>query len=193
MSLLATRSTFRPVGRSIAGAAVVAVAVAVALAGCGSSTASATPGGPASVAPSVAPTSSVALTPIPTASGGRPPSPGSTGPTTTDLTWGRIWDRLPPSFPAIPDAQATAPTEPATAALITTLKPSEFAVRYVAALGASGYRTDGATSPLEDGSLVLDSVPNTAISTACRIQAHVTVQGGATIVTILVAAACPFQ
>lgn len=151
-----------------------------------------TPTLPATVPPT-APTTSGAPT-APTATAGQPTSPAPTtaaAPGTTTTSWGRIWDRLPASFPRFPGAEpADAGGGPASAILMVPATATTAATWYRRALEQAGYHTNGVNGPLEDASVVIDW---TGASTACRVQAGFAPRGNQVIATILFAAACPFR
>jgi hypothetical protein len=68
--------------------------------------------------------------------------------------------------------------------------PAEVARQEEADLVGAGYRTAALDGPLEDGSLILDSVGS---DPACRVQVRVRPLGGTTMLEILYGAACPWQ
>ena len=153
----------------------------------------------ASVAPTAPP--SVAATPAPTpAPTAAPPSPVATAAVSaspapsaaagqTDTAWGRIWDALPPAFPAYPGAQpAQTGAGPASATLQLPAQVDVAADWTREALEAAGWTIAAANGPLEDGSFVIDA---TAAGT-CKAQVSIAPMGGVTIATVLVGAGCPF-
>lgn len=161
----------------------LAILALVALAAC-------TPG------PTAGPTSSVAAS-QPTASGSATgqASPGASAvtlPGQSDNSWGRIWNALPPSFPAIPGAEPVETTsEPFSASF--DLPPgagdeTDVAETFVDALDAAGWTTtvDG---PLEDGSYVVDGA---RAGTLCQARVQAIPLGGIVRLTVLYGAACPF-
>lgn len=149
--------------------------------GCGSSTPSGPPAGSAS--PAVAPS----LTPVPGGSTG----PGASGlPSQTDTAWGRIWDALPPSFPLPPEAIPTETGEgPVSAQLSLGTSAEEAAAFMQAALEGARYSTEALSGPLEDGSIVIDSVGDTP---ECRVQTTLRPLSGTTLMTVRFGAECPF-
>jgi hypothetical protein len=109
----------------------------------------------------------------------------------TEISWGRIWDGLPPSFPRYPGAE---PTEtgagPASAILDVPVKAATVADWYGKALKQAGYDTEAVSGPLENGSMVIASVGS---EPGCRVQTSLVPSGGRTTATILFAAACPYH
>jgi hypothetical protein len=161
----------------LAGAAVIL------LAGCGSSgalegsslTPTASPAGIASAAPATA---------VPSV------APSASGATQSDTAWGRIWDSLPASFPAVPGG--TASEEGATGAASAVFIFQGQSAKDVAALmqrllSGAGYSTIGLTGPLEDGSYVVDMAGQPP---GCKVQASVAPTGSLTTLTILYGATC---
>jgi hypothetical protein len=132
-----------------------------------------------------------------TPTGGQPtPAATTTGttaaaslPTQTDTDWGRIWDALPPSFPAPPDSQpATDTGEGPSSAQVSVAGQREAIVQfYLDALAAAGY-TVNRDGPLEDGSVTI----NGSRTGGCEIRLSVRPVDGGAIVTVLYGAACPF-
>ena len=125
-----------------------------------------------------------------------PPDPGPTPPAPTDVpgsttrtpahspgtfatAWGTAWDALPPGFPVPAGAKQADPGDPADGPV-----SGAFVVD-----GAAGYSTEATSGPLEDGSLVIDSV---GPDPACRAQTRVRPLGGTTMITVLYGAACPW-
>jgi hypothetical protein len=161
---------------------VLTVALAsLVLAGCGSSG----PSGATGSAASVAPTTGAG----PVASAAPPSTATRDG--QTDTPWGRIWDTLPPGFPAIPGARPSeeASAEPVSATLVIdgdVARPVASAL--VPQLAGAGFPTAGLGSPLEDGSYTLDA---TGSAPGCKVQLTIKPMGGDTFVTILYGAACP--
>lgn len=165
---------FRPAARLPAAALALALAAAAVLAACvstGSSTPRPTdvPGGSSTTA-----------------------EPGASQPTTTETAWGRIWDELPPGFPHHPGAEpAETGGGPASATLAVPATASAAADWYRGALTRAGYDTEALSGPLEDGSVVIDSVGGG--DPDCRVQTSLVPRGNQAIATILFAAACPFR
>lgn len=107
----------------------------------------------------------------------------------TDTTWGRIWDTLPAGFPPIAGATpGDAANGPASASLVVQGNAAKsIATNMQAALEAAGFRTQGLSGPLEDGSYVLDSV---GTPTGCLVQVTAAPIGGVTTVMIMYGALC---
>jgi hypothetical protein len=148
----------------------------VVAAGCGPS------GSTASQTPSATPV------PVATATAGAPASSSAVG--QTDTPWGRIWDTLPRGFPAIPGSSPSETTGvPASATLVIPGDAARSTTTAMQApLAAAGFRTEGLSGPLEDGSYVLDTVGAQA---GCKVQLNAKPLGGLTVVTLLYGAACP--
>ena len=156
------------------------VAVALVIAACGSTVSS-------------DPSSSAAQpTPSTAANSGAPPAQSAAAAAgQTDTEWGRIWDTLPSTFPAIPGARPSeeAATGPASATLVVEGNVARLvATALVDLLAQNGFPTAGLGTPLEDGSYTLDA---TGSAPGCKVQATVKPMGGETFVTILYGAACP--
>lgn len=164
---------------------VLTVAVAtLAFAACGSSGPSGAGGSGTTTPPSTtaSPAATSATEPSSAAGGGQ-----------TDTPWGRIWDTLPSSFPAIPGARPSdeAATGPASATLVIGgAVARQVAAALVTQLAAAGYPTAGLGSPLEDGSYTLDA---TGATPGCKVELTIKPMGGQTFVTILYGAACPHE
>jgi len=108
----------------------------------------------------------------------------------TDSAWGRIWDTLPAGFPAI---RGSSPADtgdgPASATLVVKGDSAKtIATSMQVALEAAGFRTQGLSGPLEDGTYVLDSVGAPA---GCKVQVTASPLGGLTRVTVMYGAVCP--
>jgi hypothetical protein len=142
---------------------------------------------------SVSPTSSEAATVgAPTTAptnAGRSPAPSLAG--QTDTAWGRIWDALPPSFPAMTGTKiATDTGEGASSAQLTVPAARDQVVLfYRQAFRDAGYSI-GTDGPLEDGSVTVTATDGDQ----CRMQLSVRGTGAqASLVTVLYGAGCPFD
>jgi hypothetical protein len=146
-------------------------------------------GGPSSASGSAAPPAP-STAPSPAGSTAAQPSTAA-GDGQTDTPWGRIWDTLPRSFPAIPGARPSeeAATGPASATLVIDGDVARLvATALVTQLAGAGFPTSGLGAPLEDGSYTLDATGSTP---GCKVQLAIKPMGGETFVTILYGAACP--
>jgi hypothetical protein len=117
------------------------------------------------------------------------PSPGLL----PNEAWGAAWDALPPGFPVPAGARPADPGDPAdgpvSGAFVVDGVTDDVAAQMQRRLGAAGYSTEAVSGPLEDGSLVIDSV---GPDPACRVQTRVRPLGGTTMITVLFGAACPW-
>jgi hypothetical protein len=164
-----------PAVRAVAALALIALAVVA----CGGSKASATP--------FTSPITSL-IPPVTSGPSDLPSASSATG--QTDTEWGRIWDSLPAGFPAFAGSTASeeAATGPASATLVADGNVAKGAATYFAgALGSAGYTVDGATSPLEDGSYVLEATDGGG----CKVRVAVAPTGGQTRIDVLYGATCP--
>ena len=164
--------------RVVLGLSLVA---AIAVAACGSTGATTSPSSSATALASAAPATASA---VPSATAGAASVAGQ-----TDTAWGRIWDTLPGGFPAIP---GSSPTEAADGPASATLVVQGDAAKAITtsmqtALAAAGFRTEGLSGPLEDGSYVLDTAGAPA---GCVVQVTAKPLGGVTTVTIMYGAVC---
>lgn len=162
----------------------LSLAAAITVAACSSNAATTSPSRSATPLASPAPVATTASA-TPSASAGAASADGQ-----TDTIWGRIWDSLPGGFPAI---RGSTPTEVAAGPASATLIVQGDAARAIAtsmqtALGVAGFRTEGLSGPLEDGSYVLDTAGTPA---GCMVQVTAKPLGGMTTVTILYGAVCP--
>ena len=163
-------------------AAVVMLVVAT-LAGCSASPA-AQPSTSAAVATAGATPGSVG----PSSAAPASTKPGSGAVTQTDTEWGRIWDALPASFPRYPGASPVEATVPASAVLVVPTDVQTATAWMKAALGDGEWATVVA-GPLEDGTMVLDSIG----AGDCQLTTRIARVGSTTQMTILYGAGCPFQ
>ncbi len=172
----------------------LAVVLAIVLAACGGiapSAPSTTPV-PTAVGATSGPTGGPTQAPEPTAvPGGQTPGesePVATPAATTQTDWGAITDALPEGFPVFPGATvAEPPAEPASGAFIATAGVDEVATWYRDALEATGQSTLDLSTPLEDGSRVLDMQGDLP---ECRVRLTFRPAGGSTMIIVLVGAGC---
>jgi hypothetical protein len=165
-------------------------------AGCLSDSSPTSPGTPPAASPPAAATAPVDTRPIdPTAV----PVPDTPGPTeepepmptrlgVTDTPWGAIIDQVPGDWPVFPGAEPVEPGEgPASGAWLAPEVPGTVAGWYRDALAGLGFTSMDLSSPLEDGTQVLDIVTDLP---ECRIQVTFGPAGGSTMVTVLYGAGC---
>lgn len=159
-------------------AAVIVVAVAL-VAGCGAA-ATPRPSGTPSRAPGTP-----ALTPVP---GGTAPAPSL--PSTTDTSFGRIWDALPSWFPKLPGQKPADTGGGPTSGSFAANMDVDAAVRLVeSGLLANGFTVD-AGSPLEDGTVVLNA---SGAREGCAAEVRFTPMSGTVVMSVLYGADCPFS
>jgi hypothetical protein len=97
---------------------------------------------------------------------------------------------VPASFPRVEaSTPADSITGPVSAAFVVDAQAADVTGTMNRLLDSAGYSTDQ-SGPLEDGSFVLDS---TGASAGCRVQTTLAPQAGATLMTILFGAGCPFE
>jgi len=181
-----SRST-RPWLTRLVASALVALATTGCVAGATQSEATPSPAATDSGAPAIA--ESPSLTPV------APPSESvaATGPTTTSVPttqtdWGTILDAVPDTFPRYPDAKTSEPpSEPVSDALETTASVDDVATWYRDALGSAGFGAIDVSSPLEDGSRVLDGEAN---APGCQVQLTFRPLGESTMIIVLYGAGC---
>ena len=172
---------------ALAAAAALVVAASVAFAACT---------GPAPTQTTPAPTvpratASASLLPVdsPTPVPGPTATPGPTLPGQTDTAWGRIWDALPPAFPAFAGSRPTdTGAGPASGMFDVAGAAGDIASFYRTALEGAGFTTVSYDGPLDDGGWVVGS----SGANGCALQVSIVPLGGSTTVTILYGAACPF-
>jgi hypothetical protein len=111
--------------------------------------------------------------------------------TVVAVAWGRIWDRVPASFPLPADAEPAQPADPvegpSSGAFTTGLGVAEAAQRVETSLTAAGWSLEATTSG-EDGSRDISAV---GASPACRSLVVVRPLGGMHFVTVYYGAGCP--
>jgi hypothetical protein len=186
-----------PATRAPVAALALAVAgiLAAVLAGCGGpaptiagpsgATGSAIPPATAIVDPTPVLTPIPDLTPVPGSTDEPVPPPGGG---TTVIDWGTILDRVPEDFPVVPGAKPTEAIDgPISGAWIVAATVDEVASWYRDRLEALGFTTRDLSSPLEDGSRVLDTVSDLP---ECRIQSTFRPAGESTMIIVLYGAGC---
>ncbi len=118
-------------------------------------------------------------------------TPAAGAATVVAVAWGRIWDRVPASFPLPPDARPAQPADPvegpSSGAFTTGLGVAEAARRIETSLAAAGWSLVGTTSG-EDGSRDISAA---GASAACRALVVVRPLGGMYFVTVYYGAGCP--
>ncbi len=125
----------------------------------------------------------------PGASATSAPGPATAPPAQTDTEWGRIWDAVPAGFPRYPgsttadDATREAVSD---TAVIAGVDPAAVGAWFQGALETATFSTKSMT-PLEDGSIVIDSVGDGD----CRIQTRFAPLGEMVLITVLYGADCP--
>ena len=123
------------------------------------------------------------------------PSPTATSSTATavveTVAWGRIWDRVPSSFPLPADAEPAQPADPvegpSSGAFGTGLGVEAAAQGIESALKGAGWSIEAVTSG-EDGSRDISAVGANA---ACRSLVVVRPLGSLHFVTVYYGAGCP--
>ena len=118
-------------------------------------------------------------------------SPGPSLPSQTDTAWGRIWDALPSTFPALPGSLAATDTGAgATSGQILVPASRDEVVQFFRQSFRDAGATIGTEGPLEDGSVTVTADDGAG----CRIQ--LSVRGTGTreaMVSVLYGAGCPFE
>lgn len=185
-------------------ALTLALVLAAMLAACGGSSSTAAPSHApsASIAPSrsgaPSPSSAAVATPIATAAADLTPVPGGTvepsgeppaGGATTVIDWGTILDRVPEGFPVFPGASVSEPIDgPSSGTWFADgAGVDDVATWYRGQLEELGFTTKDLSSPLEDGSRVLDTVSDLP---ECRIQTTFRPANGSTMIIVLYGAGC---
>jgi len=148
---------------------------------------------PAQTLAAVTPTPSAALaaiTPTPSAAlAAITPAPGAA--TVVTVAWGKIWDRVPSSFPLPSDAEPAQPADPvegpSSGVFTTSFGVDEAAQGIEAGLTAAGWSL-GATTSGEDGSRDISAV---GASPGCRSRVIVRPLGSVHFVTVYYGAGCP--
>jgi hypothetical protein len=180
-----------PTRSPLAALAVVAILVVA----CGAST-SATPIAPTpsavaqrTPAPTHAPTAKPTpiLTPVPGGPSDEPnPPPVNPGTTVTD--WGTILDTVPKDFPVYPGAEpAELPEGPTSGTWSVGADVEAVATWYRQRLKEAGFSHLDLSSPLEDGSRVLDIASDLP---ECRIELTFRPANGSTMIIVMYGAGC---
>jgi hypothetical protein len=168
--------------------AVLTLVLCLAASGCATPTLSTTPTPTASAA-TATPAASEPVTPA--ASLTPRPTACCAPPGQSESAWGRLWDAIPAGFPVPVGASPTDVAEPVSAAFDLAMPVSDAATFMQGALEAARYSTIAFSGPLEDGTVVIDSVGPT--STDCLVETSIAPMGGLTRLTIRFGAACPFE
>jgi len=180
-----------PTRSPLAALAVVTILVAA----CGAST----PAAPSAAAPSAVaqrtpgpshtatPKPTPVLTPVPGGASDEPnPPPVNPGTTITD--WGTILDAVPGDFPRYPGAEpAELPEGPNSGAWSVGADVEAVATWYRDRLKAAGFSKLDLSSPLEDGSRVLDVTTDLP---ECRIELTFRPANGSTMIIVMYGAGC---
>ncbi len=148
--------------------------------------ATAPPEASVAVVPTPIPSASPDLTPVP-GSSDEPIPPPDGG--TTVIDWGTILDAVPEDFPVYAGASPTDSVDgPSSGAWFAEgVGVDEVATWYRDRLEAMGFTTQDLSSPLEDGSRVLDTVSDVP---ECRVQTTFRPVDGSTMITVLYGAGC---
>jgi hypothetical protein len=102
--------------------------------------------------------------------------------------WGTILDAVPDDFPRYPGAEpAEMPEGPNSGAWSVGADTEAVSTWYRDHLEAAGFTIDNLSSPLEDGSRVLDVVTDLP---ECRIQLTFRPAGGSTMIIAMYGAGC---
>jgi hypothetical protein len=190
----ATMAAMHAPTRALAAAAAITAALVAACAAPAPTPAS-TPARSASAVavrtatPTAAPTAVLTPVPQPSTSPTEPAAPtDAPGGGTTKTDWGTILDHVPEGFPVFPGAEpAELPDGPNSGAWSATGDVDAVATWYRTKLEELGFTTKDLSSPLEDGSRVLDTVSDLP---ECRIQTTFRPADGSTMIVVLYGAGC---
>ncbi len=112
--------------------------------------------------------------------------------TQSDTAWGRIWDRKPDDFPMHPDAvpsEELPDGDPVSGVFSVAEEPAAVAAWMQAALERATYSTEALSGPLDDGTIVIDSVGEGG----CRIETTLYPQAAGTMIAVRYGADCPYD
>jgi hypothetical protein len=116
------------------------------------------------------------------------PEPVPTQAGTTDTAWGTILDAVPAEWPVYPGARPVeSDAGPASGAWLAPDDATAVASWYRDTLADQAYTIENLSSPLEDGTRILDIVTDLP---ECRIQATFRPAEGSTMITVLYGAGC---
>jgi hypothetical protein len=109
-------------------------------------------------------------------------------PTTTDVEgFGRIQDRVPASFPRLPDQTESEIGSTTSGMFVSNLDPGAASRSMRDALTAQGWTVDMGT-PLEDGTVVLVA---SGRQPGCKAEVRFTPASGSILMSVLYGASCP--
>jgi hypothetical protein len=172
-------------------ALMLLLVLVVGVVACGGSSPTVTTGPGATAGPTAASTAAPEPTAVPggaTPGATEPVEPPITTVPTTQTDWGEIVDVLPADFPIFPDAAAAEPpAEPVSGSYVARAGVDEVAAWYRDALEATGMSTLDLSSPLEDGTRVLDMQGDLP---ECRVRLTFRPAAESTMITVLLAAGC---
>jgi hypothetical protein len=111
--------------------------------------------------------------------------------TQTDTEWGRIWDKLPPSFPRFPTEVPTETGEGPYSAEVAIDQPVDLVSQFIQDnMYQRGFTFESVEGPAEDGGVTLNAV---GPGDGCAAQVRIKPLGGSTVMSILYGASCPFE
>jgi hypothetical protein len=146
---------------------------------------------PVSTPTTGSPTDAPEPTPVPVPDTPQPtevPEPVPTQVGVTSTPWGAIVDEVPAEWPVFPGADAVEPDNgPASGAWLASDRVDAVAGWYRDTLSGIGFTIESLSSPLEDGSRVLDIVTDLP---ECRIQTTFRPVEDSTMITVLYGAGC---
>ena len=110
--------------------------------------------------------------------------------TTTDVEgFGRILDKVPPSFPKLPDQSESEIGSTSSGMFVSNLDPQTASQTIRDGLVAQGWTVD-VGSPLEDGTVVLEA---TGTTKGCKAEVRFMPASGSILMLVLVGASCPYR